>query len=89
MRIRMRGKTERVFDTAITEGAKGVPVILLGCIAIPADQVDGLGVGLEVVEADAAELAALQAGGFGRLPGVQELLKDTGEPHSDLAAGEV
>ncbi len=85
MRIRLSEKTDRVFDATVSEEHG----LLLGCIKIPSDQVDGLGVGLEVVEADAAELAALQAGGFGRLPGVQELLKDTGEPHSDLAAGEV
>ncbi len=73
MKIRLSGKTDRVFDATVSEEDG----LLLGCFKIPSDKVDGLGVGLEVVEANAAELAALQAGGFGRLPGVQELLKAT------------
>ncbi len=80
MRIRLSEKTDRVFDATVSEEHG----LLLGCIKIPSDQVDGLGVGLEVVDATPAELVALQAGGFGRLPGVQELLKATGEPDSDL-----
>ena len=85
MKIRLSGKTDGVFNATVSEEHG----LLLGCIKLPSDQVDGFGVGLEVVDATPAELAALQAGGFGRLPGVQELLKATSEPDSDLAAGAV
>ena len=72
MKIRFSGKTEQVFDATVSYEHG----LLLGCINIPSDQVEGLGVELEVVEANAAELAVLQGAGYGdTLAGVREMLE--------------
>ncbi len=75
MKIRFSGKTEQVFDATVSYEHR----LLLGCINIPSDQVEGLGVELEVVEANAAALAALQGAGYGStLAGVRKLLEASG-----------
>ena len=75
MKIRFSGKTEQVFDATVSYEHG----LLLGCINIPSDQVEDLGVELEVVEANAAELAALQGAGYeSTLAGVRKLLEASG-----------
>ncbi len=69
MRIKMPGG--KVVEGIVSEGRGGELAIVLGVVKAGPDGCDGF----ELVEADAAELAALQGAGYGRtLVGVDELL---------------